>query len=101
MMRKLIAPLLLAMALFAGACSGEKGEKMELQTISVEVDGMTCGGCETMISDALKKVDGVVEASASHTEKTATVKVKAGSVTEAKVIETITKAGYESKAIGS
>ncbi len=40
----------------------------------INVSGMSCGGCETTIADALNEIDGVTEAKASFTEQQAKVK---------------------------
>lgn len=42
---------------------------------TLRVDGMTCDGCSSSVEHALKKLEGVVEAEATHGSK-GTVRVK-------------------------
>ena len=41
--------------------------------ITLDVEGMMCGHCEARVKKALEAVEGVVRATASHTENTAVV----------------------------
>ena len=47
--------------------------------ITLDVEGMMCAHCEARVQKALEAVEGVVSATASHTEKTAVVETN-GSV---------------------
>ncbi|UIO99311.1 heavy-metal-associated domain-containing protein [Halobaculum sp. CBA1158] len=40
---------------------------------TMQIDGMTCGGCEANVVEALEGVDGVDEASADHEANEAVV----------------------------
>ena len=40
-----------------------------MKEITLNVEGMTCEGCERRIQNVLKDIDGVVDAVASHTDK--------------------------------
>ena len=44
---------------------------MRIKTLNIE--GMSCGHCETRVRKALENVDGVCEAVVSHERKTAVV----------------------------
>ncbi|WP_096391112.1 heavy-metal-associated domain-containing protein [Halopenitus persicus] len=56
------------------------------------VSGMSCGGCETAVVEALSEVPGVEDATADHEAGIVTVSGDAG--TEA-VVAAIGDAGYE------
>ena len=43
--------------------------------ITLDVEGMMCEHCEARVKKALEAVEGVVSATASHTENTAVVEV--------------------------
>jgi len=44
------------------------------QPLTLNVTGMTCGGCENAVTRALSKVDGVQDAAASHRDGVVTVR---------------------------
>ena len=63
---------------------------------TVNINGMMCEHCEMHVKKALLSLDGVEDASASHTDKKATVTLKEGaSLDEAKVKAAVEDAGYE------
>ncbi len=65
-----------------------------MKTLVLQVDGMTCTGCEQRIGTVLRRVEGVREVAADHT--TGQVEVRVGSeLTDPSVLaERITEAGY-------
>jgi copper chaperone CopZ len=66
--------------------------------IDLKVTGMSCGHCEMRVSNALKEVDGVLEASASHERGWAVAKVKdEASVSVDELIAAVQEAGYEAE----
>lgn len=67
-----------------------KDEKIEL-----EVTGMTCGHCESRVSNALLTIEGVKKAVADHEANKAVVTVKQGKADRAALIDAIKEAGYE------
>lgn len=58
---------------------------------NITVDGMSCGGCERTVEEALVEVDGVESASADHGSGTVTVD---GDADESELIQAIEDAGY-------
>ncbi|WP_298800434.1 heavy-metal-associated domain-containing protein [uncultured Pseudonocardia sp.] len=38
-----------------------------MQTVSLQVEGMSCGGCEERLGAVLRRVEGVREVRAQHT----------------------------------
>ncbi|QPK65080.1 heavy-metal-associated domain-containing protein [Methylomonas sp. LL1] len=39
------------------------------ETVSINVSGMKCGGCENTVNTAVSAIDGVVSVKASHQDK--------------------------------
>jgi copper chaperone len=66
-----------------------------LETIQLKVTGMTCGGCESAVSKALRSLDGVEEVSASHAANLVGVTYDATKVTRATLKEKIETLGYD------
>lgn len=60
----------------------------------IPVEGMTCGGCETAVELALRRLDGIVTADADHENGTATVTYAKDRVTVERILEEIRKAGF-------
>lgn len=59
------------------------------------VDGMSCGGCESNVEDALLDVPGVTDASADHEAGSATVE---GDADPAALVDAVADAGYDASA---
>ena len=105
-MIRAIIPLLI---LFLAASCSQSGKKTDepgqdqkievadenLMKVSFNVEGMTCEGCEKAIVTSIEKLEGIKEASASHTEGSATVAFDAGKTDIAAISQAITGAGYE------
>ncbi|WP_336037959.1 heavy-metal-associated domain-containing protein [Halobacterium yunchengense] len=60
------------------------------QTLTVR--GMSCGGCESTVEDALRGVDGVTGASADRETDTATVE---GDADPGALVAAVEDAGYD------
>lgn len=73
----------------------------EAVTTVFKVEGMTCGGCEVGVKMAVKKLDGVNSAMASHQEGTATVTYQSDIVSPQQIIAAIQKLGYEAEIMPS
>lgn len=102
-MRLFVAVLLILSLLVptAGAlmgCSADPAASAaaaETETVTIEVDGMTCESCENAIQAAVGKLPGVTSCVASHTEKVARVQLAAGSETAPQMlVQTIRGLGY-------
>ncbi len=65
-------------------------EKMVL-----EVGGMSCVRCSAAVENALRRVDGVLEAQVSFTNGRAEVVVTPGAVTRKKLMKAVSRAGYQ------
>ncbi|WP_448920590.1 heavy metal translocating P-type ATPase [Eubacterium sp.] len=62
-------------------------------TKTIKIDGMMCPHCEAAVKKALEAIDGVTSATASHTEKQATVELSKD-VDTAVLEQTVVDAGY-------
>jgi copper chaperone CopZ len=68
-----------------------------MDTITLRVTGMTCGGCENAVKRALGRLDGVVDVAASHAQQSVTVTFDPGASTLDAIKERIAAAGYHVK----
>lgn len=64
-----------------------------MQKITLEVEGMRCGMCETHVNDVVRRVEGVKKVSSSHA-KGMTVVIAQDDVNVALIQEAIAKQGY-------
>lgn len=65
-----------------------------MKEIKLNVEGMTCGGCENRIKNALSEIEGVESVTANHETKEVTITLNA-EVEEDTLKETITDLGFE------
>jgi copper chaperone CopZ len=66
-----------------------------IEFVQISVEGMTCTGCESTVEKGLLSLDGVMEADASHTEKTAIVKFDKTRTSIDEMMLKIEERGYE------
>ena len=64
-------------------------------TTKLTVTGMTCGGCEQNVVDALEGVDGVESATADRDDEVAVVE---GDADTGELVAAVENAGYEASA---
>lgn len=75
-----LAALLLAFPYYSDAFFPNQDKQVvyvqedQVQTITLDIQGMTCTGCETTVENAAGNVDGVLEADASYSTGKATIK---------------------------
>ncbi len=65
-----------------------------MKEIKLNVEGMTCGGCENRIKNALSEIEGVESVTANHETKEVTITLNA-EVEEDTLKETINDLGFE------
>jgi copper chaperone len=65
-----------------------------METLTLHVTGMTCGGCENAVKRALSRLEGVLDATASHGESRVTVTYDPGTVGADAIRQRIRAAGY-------
>jgi len=64
-------------------------------TLTLRVDGMTCGGCEKAVTRAVGQLEGVSRVSASHQEKRVEVSFDETKVTRETIEAKIARLGYQ------
>ena len=62
---------------------------------TITVEGMTCGGCEQNVEDALRNVEGVTDAKADRESERATVE---GEADTNDLVSAVEEAGYDAQA---
>lgn len=66
-----------------------------METLTLQVNGMTCTGCEQRIGTVLRRVEGVREVRADHTTGRVDVRVGPELADRAVLGERVTNAGFE------
>lgn len=103
-MRTILSIISLVFLILISACNSKKDKaentksdisQVELQTISFDVEGMTCTGCEQTIQTNLKKIEGIQLVTASHTAKTTVVSFDPQKTDTTAIKQTIAGSGYE------
>lgn len=69
-----VAVLSMALAGWFWSAQAQKAEETpQTKICTLNVTGMICAGCEAAVKMAAKKVDGVIDATASHEKSTAEI----------------------------
>ena len=99
--------LLVAAALLAGCNAptektdltetAEPVAAAEWVEVTLNVEGMTCDGCENAIKAGVESLDGIVEVESSHEEGWTKVKYDKALCSEEDIKAKITDTGYEVK----
>lgn len=69
-----------------------------MATITLNIDGMTCGGCVKSVTKVLNDLDGVHSATVSLENKNAQVEFDEGKIQIAQLVEAVEDAGYDARA---
>ncbi len=64
------------------------------ESVSIEVSGMKCGGCENTINTAVSAIDGVLSVKASHQEKRVDVEFDPDKTDIEEIEDAIEDAGF-------
>lgn len=70
-------------------------DSLAISTITLQVNGMSCEGCETTIKSSLEQLEGVQQATASHIDSTTIVVFDTTQVSIDLISEKIGEVGYE------
>jgi copper chaperone len=70
-------------------------EDLSMANIKLNVEGITCGGCEKSIRNALLAQDGVNEATASHTTGVVDIEFDDNKIQQEKLRQAIVDAGFD------
>ena len=65
-----------------------------METLTLTVTGMTCGGCENAVKRGLARLEGVGDVAASHAEEKVTVTFDPARVTPEQIRSRIGAMGY-------
>lgn len=65
-----------------------------METVTLKIDGMHCGGCVSAIENALRAVDGVESVAVVLDAGSATVGFNPGRIDSAALAKAVTGAGY-------
>ena len=66
-----------------------------METTTIKVDGMSCGGCVKSVTGVLTALDGVAKAEVSLEQKQAVVEFDAAKLTRDQLRAVIEDAGFE------
>ncbi len=66
-----------------------------METTTIKVDGMSCGGCVKSVTGVLTALDGVAKAEVSLEQKQAVVEYDAGKLTRDRLKAVIEDAGFD------
>ena len=69
-----------------------------MATITLNIDGMTCGGCVKSVTKVLNDLDGVRSATVSLENKNAQVEFDEGKIQIAQLVEAVEDAGFDASA---
>lgn len=65
-----------------------------IESASLTVSGMKCGGCESNVTNKLKTMDGVQSVTASSKDKAVSVEFDPNKTSLAMIAKAVTEAGY-------
>ncbi len=68
---------------------------MTTQTITLTIEGMTCGGCAKSVNQALQQLAGVNDAHANFEQKNATIIFDNEQISINQLVEAIEDAGFD------
>lgn len=95
MIRTILFSLVVAVAAIISPISLSV-QAAETKTVTLDVPGMTCGSCPITVKYSLKKVPGVIQASADYASKTATVTFDPDKTSVEALTAATANAGYPS-----
>lgn len=106
-----IKSLLILAILFAFSCQNTPKENTEqaeatinqnvlsnVQKVEINIEGMTCTGCENAIQNKIKEFDGIYSVIASHEQGIATIEIDSTKADILKIEEAINELGYKATA---
>lgn len=72
-------------------------QKNQVETITLNIEGMTCTGCEATVENAAGNVAGVLEVNASYDTGKATIKFNQSKTNRKAIVVAINKTGFTVK----
>lgn len=92
-----ISILLLSLFSCGNPSANDQNKKDQVQNlveIQIQVEGMTCEGCENTVNTELAKLDGVVSSVASHVDQVVIVKADTAITSVSLMKSAIENVGY-------
>lgn len=74
-----------------------KATTVNIQKVKLDVQGMTCTGCEYGVETALKKIAGVTKAEADFASKSAEVEFDPKVANVDQLVEAVNQSGYQAQ----
>jgi len=68
-----------------------------METLTLKVGGMTCGGCVNSVTNVLRALPGVEKAEVDLDKAAATVTFDAAKLTRANMVDAVESAGYDAE----
>jgi copper chaperone len=68
---------------------------MNMETMTLKVSGMSCGGCVKSVTGVLEALPGVAKAEVSLEKAEAVISYEAGKVGREQMVQAIDDAGFE------
>lgn len=68
-----------------------------METTTIKVSGMSCGGCVKSVTGVLTALDGVAKADVSLEQKQAVIEFDAAKVNRAQLAKVIEEAGFDAE----
>jgi mercuric ion binding protein len=100
-----VSMALLVMFLALSACSQEKNNKQEqakdvaanvnLKTITIPVEGMTCAACVSRVKKSLRSLEGVTEVRVSLENRNTKVRYSSEKISPEQIAKAIDDLGYK------
>ncbi len=70
-----------------------------MQTLTLNISGMTCGGCVKSVTKVLEALDGVTKAEVSLENASATITYDADKIQPTALIEAVEDAGFDATTV--
>lgn len=70
-----------------------------METITLKIEGMTCGGCVASVTRILEGIGGVTKAEVSLEQAAATVSFDPAQTNAAALVEAVENGGFDAQAV--
>lgn len=96
----IIVILMLAFPYYSGAFFSSQNQQVlitsenQVKTVTLDITGMTCSGCEVSVEFAARNVEGVLEVDASYAAGTIRIKFDQQKVRQKDIVEAINRTGF-------
>ncbi|MDF1880064.1 heavy-metal-associated domain-containing protein [Sulfurimonas sp. MAG313] len=99
----LVTAFVLSLSLVLGACSSDTPEKTvyikvsDIKKETINVDGMTCLGCEVTLEKSISKIKGIASVKASSSQNNVLIEYDKTKTDRKAIIKAIQGSGYKAK----